>query len=230
MVANRPLARTSRIAVNLATKRVILPVFAMRFRLLCVLPRRWARRFPTQDHVLGTTMLIAYEPVWGIGFLFMCCGCGIGLLVWVVFWLIHRFRASVPVTLFGRIALWCVVGLVAVVAGLFPPVRKAGDWWDESNGQPVSPTVAGQLDRFYFGWMPKFAWLGQVGVEEPMTPGVRVGLGVSGVSAHCDHARWAVDCLALAIEACGLILLVLPFARARRSTVAARTLAEKRLP
>lgn len=176
-------------------------------------------------------MLIAYEAIGqGIGFLFWCCAGGVGLLVWVGFWLFHRFRARVPVTSVGRMVLWCVVGMVAVVAGLFPPVRNAGDWRDVSNGEPVSPTTAGELDRFYFGWMPKFAWVGQVGVEEPRAPGVRVGLGVSGVSAHCDRSRWAVDWIALAAEVCCFTVVVLPFARARRPTIAARTLAEKRLP
>jgi hypothetical protein len=176
-------------------------------------------------------MLIAYEAVGeGIGVLFLCCSAAVGLLLLVGFWLIHRFRAPVPVTPFGRKALWCVVGLVAVVVVLFPPQRKAGGWWDQSSGQPVSPMVVGELDRFYFGWMSKLAWVGQVGREEPLTPEVRVGLGATGVPANCDRARWVVDWVALVIEACCLTLLVLPFARARRPAITARTLAAKRLP
>lgn len=176
-------------------------------------------------------MLTAYEPIGqGIGFLLSGCAGAIGFLVWVGYWWLHKFRAPVPVTRFGKGVLWCMVGLVAVVVVLFPPLRNVGDWRDQSSGQPVSAVEADQLNRFCFGWVPTFAWVGLVGVEEPMTPGVRVGLDVLGVSAHCDRTRWTVDWIAFAAEVGCLTLVVLPFARARHPTTAARRVQAKRLP
>lgn len=159
-------------------------------------------------------MLTAYEPIGlSIEFLILSCACGVGMVVWVSYWLCRSFRARFPVTRFGRSVLWCVVSLVFLVAVLFPPVREAGIWWDESTGQPVSLSAAGELDRFYFGWKTKFVWVRQIGSEESVDSG---GVqGVTNVSARCVRARWVVEWPVLFTEACCLALLALPFARAR---------------
>lgn len=160
-------------------------------------------------------MLTAYEPIGlPIEFLLLSCGGGVGMLGWVVYWLSRGFRARVPVTRLGRCVLWGVVGVMAVVAAFFPPVRKAGNWQDDLTGERLPPAAADELDRFYFGRMPRLVWAGTVGSEEVMPTGVRVDLGQT--RGRCERARRVIDWTAVAVEAGCLALLALPFARAKR--------------
>ena len=162
--------------------------------------------------------LLAYEPVGdGVCCLPFACVGIVGLLGWFGFWLLHRFRASRPVSPFGRVMLWMGVAGVIVVGILFPPCRPAGDWRDETTGRTVSPVAAHELDRFTFGWAFTHEWVGGVGAEDRRSSGYRVCLAGSNRWASCDKQRKEIDWFAVAIECAVLTMLLLPFIRAKRS-------------
>lgn len=152
----------------------------------------------------------------GITFLIVVSAIAAAVLGWTTFWLLQGFRSRVPTSSNGRRALWTVTLLVALAVACFPPQRRAGDWREVSANEPVATSAADSLDQAYFGIIPRFAWFGMVGSEELMFIGVIYRLPDMAVAAHCSRFCWKVAWGYVAVEVACAILLVLPFARARR--------------
>jgi hypothetical protein len=82
------------------------------------------------------------------------------------------FRASFPK---GKSWGWWLFRVAPVIGVVFcfPPLRGSGDWRDEATGQPIPGSVALEFDRFLFGYIPSYGWIGSLGREEVYEPGYR---------------------------------------------------------
>ncbi|MFO0866483.1 MAG: hypothetical protein U0744_17865 [Gemmataceae bacterium] len=109
-----------------------------------------------------------------------------------------------------------IFGSSAVAAVCLPPLRRSGNWQIDPGGEKVPPAVSYDLDRDYFGWIPKFAWMGNAGAEEPMSLGVILKLASHGETAVCDRFRWVIDWHFVAVEAVVFVLIILPFVAATK--------------
>jgi hypothetical protein len=50
--------------------------------------------------------------------------------------------------------------LAIAFTAAFPPTRRVGDWKSEATGEPIPTHYAQEFDRFLFGFIPSYAWIG----------------------------------------------------------------------
>lgn len=156
-------------------------------------------------------LFAAYTDVGGgICFLFFLALLVMCLLVWVVYWSRRGFRASAPRSRAGHITRWMIAALAIVVMVLFPPMRRSADWQDKATGKPTPALIALELDRYLFGYIPSYGWVGTRGGEQPYG----CILTINGSGPHqCDSYRWVIAWLYLIVELLLLGTLLLPFLR-----------------
>ena len=105
---------------------------------------------------------------------------------------------------------WLLAGLLIVLVVCFPPFRRAGDWRAEVTAEPVNPAAAVKFDRWYFGYIPQYDWIGFSNTEEDLNPGCIVTLGDQGPN-RCTRTRWVIDWWFLAAEFAIFGVFVLTF-------------------
>jgi hypothetical protein len=103
-----------------------------------------------------------------------------------------------------------LAGLLIVLMMCFPPFRRAGDWHAVATGEPINSEFAVKFDRWYFGYLPQFEWIGFCDTEEELSPGCIVTLENQGPN-RCARVRWVVDWWVLAAEFALMGVLVLAF-------------------
>jgi hypothetical protein len=105
--------------------------------------------------------------------------------------------------------------VVIIFAVGFPPFRRAGDWRDEATGEPADSSIAGDLDRWYFGDLPHFDWVGIIGAKVAMEPGCTVTLP-GRRPYECSRYTLVVDSWWVSAEVILLAALAFPFVRFSR--------------
>jgi hypothetical protein len=120
-----------------------------------------------------------------------------------------RFIASI-----GLCALY-LLPLFAVAC--FPPQRRAGNWTDV-QGRTVAWTEATPFDRFEFGYVPTFQWVGDVGTCKEIGYTSKTTIGRVGPLQYRYYC-WVVD---IPIAVVLAIACVTPFLFALRYRIVSR--------
>jgi len=102
---------------------------------------------------------------------------------------------------------------IAVIMLCFPPLRRAGEWRHAENNQPIPPWLAIKYDRFYFGYIPQYDWIGKCFVTDTPDDSTTVSLWEFD-SYHLSGINWIVDWWFLIPQLVITSLFLLPFFRA----------------
>ncbi len=157
---------------------------------------------------------LAYYDL-GDGLMLLCAFIFVGIFIcaWILYW---TTRAGVGNSKHVFPVWWILVlavGLIILVC--FPPMRRAGEWYHESAPQPAPLTNSKQLDRSYFGYIPKYSWIGTLGSRERLDPPCRLQTQ-AGDTARCENYEWVVDWPYLFAQILILVTLTLPFLLRKR--------------
>lgn len=132
------------------------------------------------------------------------------LLNWVVYWTGRRFRAA---PLRKRWLLFVVPILALMVC--FPPMRRTGEWADEATGLPISVSHQADFDRYWYRYDLSYKWVGALGTQfEDQLGRVTVTIGDRGPYVLAG-TRWVINWWYFCAQIVVLVLLLLPFLRAR---------------
>lgn len=151
----------------------------------------------------------------GICFLFLIVSISVGLVLWIAFWIVQGFRSRLSRKRWGW-GSWLVAGLILALMVLFPPLRRAGDWIEPDTASPIPSGTAERVDRWFFGYIPRYGWIGEIGSMEETIPST-VKLEEQG-PYWCSSFRWVVDWLYVGGEALVFAILFLPFLLLQRGT------------
>ena len=157
-------------------------------------------------------LLAYYGAAMGRGLLLLMVSC-FGLLLclgWIARWAPRRFRAVHRPPLAVTLAL---AGAALVVMVLYPPQRKAGSWHEVETGQPASFAVQMQCDRFWFGYIPTYAWIGRCFAPPQPEPTGNIRLAGQDSYFRSDQTRWAIEWWALFWQVLAVLLVLLPYVR-----------------
>src|SRR5262245_43251734 len=99
----------------------------------------------------------------GICFLFFLILLTFGVICWLSYWWRCGFRASPARTHVGQTTRYLFMVAVFALSIAFPPMRRAADWTEQATGIPVPSSDALTFDRFYFGYIPSYHWIGHWG-------------------------------------------------------------------
>jgi hypothetical protein len=94
-------------------------------------------------------------------------------------------------------------------------MRREGDWTEVASGRKISSQVALEFDRFLYGYIPSFRWIGEIGGEETEEPDKTVTIQTLG-PFRCTRYRWVIHWLSFGLE-CGLFGLGLFFFLRKRA-------------
>jgi hypothetical protein len=88
-------------------------------------------------------------------------------------------------------------------------MRRAGQWIDQQTRKPISQDDALTFDRWYFGYIPSYRWIGQWGEADDASCVVTLqGRG----SNELNGAHWQPDWLFVGVQFAVATIVLLPFA------------------
>jgi hypothetical protein len=154
----------------------------------------------------------------GVLFLLLLGLLGLGLLAWIIYWATRGFRTGPPKS--PRNPKWWLARLAPLLALMicFPPMRRAGNWSDQATSLRAPESVALEFDRSFFGYIPSYRWIGQVGEDVHGGLGPVVTSDERKTQFRSDRQRWAIDWSFLGGQLAILAVLLLPFFRARANS------------
>src|ERR1700722_17215599 len=129
----------------------------------------------------------------GIGFLLVLFLIGATSLIWGVYWTSKhlRFETTGNASQIRRRAIISSCLLLGVIVSL-PPFRRIGVWTNEVTHAPLPKTQQLEVDREWFGYIPKYGWVGSHG--QAGRPDVRISFGVGGGTLYSlDAYKWVID-------------------------------------
>lgn len=160
----------------------------------------------------------------GILFVLAVLAVGVACLIWVAIWLPKGFRSrrQGDATRLKRRAAVIFCG-VALLMCCFPPFRRIGDWAIEGTDNIVAPGSSMRpVDRSYFGYIPKYAWMGDPPKSENMRQSTARKLAPwRDEWIELSQVRWCVDWMFLCSQLIVVSLFFMPFLAAREETLIA---------
>ena len=89
-----------------------------------------------------------------------------------------------------------LVILIGVVMGMlcFPPCRRSATWMSNDTGSIAPSSLATRNDRFLYGYIPTYVWIGEVGLVIDSDPRVSVN------KFSAVEVRLVIDVLVLGIQ------------------------------
>src|SRR4051794_31084396 len=81
-------------------------------------------------------------------------------------------------------AMLLIAMALAVLLALFPPTRRAAKWSPDD--------AAYTLDRYMFGYIPRFQWVAGIGKCESPRVTTTVSIGQHAPATYTDYC-WVVD-------------------------------------
>jgi hypothetical protein len=162
--------------------------------------------------------LFAYaNPGPGIAFLLSLFIIGVTSMIWIIVWLPKGFRSH------GwrdphRLRINALIGVLVIttITILFPPLRQIGVWKDTGTNLLIDSRLADEYDRFWFGYIPTYGWIGHVMSRE--TPDSSVSVSSTSVSIRSYRLveiEWRIDWIFLAGQIGIIFLGAAPFLAAR---------------
>lgn len=153
----------------------------------------------------------------GIFFLIVLIVVGIICVIWIAGWIPHGFRATSPRRPTSS-ARWIFHLLtVAAIMLCFPPLRQAGVWHHTETNQPIPAASSIEYDRFYFGYIPSYRWIGKCFVTD--IPDASTTISLSEIDTYrLSGIKWVIDWWFLIPQLIIACLFLLPFIRAISAT------------
>src|SRR5262245_4569993 len=132
-----------------------------------------------------------------------------------VYWAFHGFRAGPTRNTWTWVLRLVPFVLIFVLMCCFPPMRRTADWIECESGRPIPPQDQLAFDRDWYGYIPTYRWIGEVG-SEYKGDNVKYQIGFAG-RGYCTPSRvyWVIDWWYLGAQFIALTVLFLPFARAK---------------
>ena len=154
-------------------------------------------------------LFAAYADVGGgICFLFFLVLVAGSVLLWLLYWSRHGFRAASRRPGVYRVGASLIAILLLFVSMAFPPMRRTADWSDKETGQSIPAEWQTEFDRFLFGYIPSYGWIGSTGQQLPYSCEVTIqGRG----PYRCESYMWIIDWLFLTGQLVVFVVLLLPF-------------------
>ncbi len=105
---------------------------------------------------------------------------------------------------------WALLVSLLILAILFPPWRKAGQWVNDRTGEPASPAKARDYDRIWWGYIPQYHWIGSPPPAGGAEERIHLRMNPDDDWHRMVSYQWQIDYLLLVGEI-ALVLVLLVF-------------------
>lgn len=135
--------------------------------------------------------------------------------LWTLFWIFRGYRARPCGSSLSlqKCLLW--IALCMGIILLFPPCRRTGNWKNITSGRTVSRTENNYYDRFCFGYIPTYQWVGHCFSPSTTEASLQINLGTGAGTYQHTEWRWKIDGWFFFWQSVLVLNLLLPFLRAK---------------